>query len=251
MILVEASLGLASEMPEKRIIQKEMAQRYGVGDEANLSPMYERNNWFGYASVKETENNSSAEPFMEMAEAPDVIFHSWHGFVLKGNESYSIRVSIESLRPVEAVNIRKLMASNMTLDEIKAEIRKEEGEVIHRGGLRIGDDIYRLDGLSMVTKGNKTVLDTDVSLPMLGFQNNTTTTIGHLNVSLSGEDSGVVSQGVLLMKSGKYSGKYRVLLDGQHWDGDMRGGIARLATMLPRRDMNAEKSHPFGQPGLS
>ena len=172
-----------------------------------------------FVSVKEAENNSSAEPFRGMNGAPGVSLQSWRGFALKGNESYSMRVSVESFRPVEAMNIRKLMTLNMTLEEIRTEIRKEEGKVIHRGVLSIGNDIYRLDGISMAPKGNKTVLDADVSLPKFGSsQDNTTTTIGHLNVSLSGEDV-VVSQGTLLMKNGKYSGDYRVLLDGQHWDG--------------------------------
>jgi hypothetical protein len=251
MSLAGTGLGLAGETTEKRIIQTELAQKYWIGDETNLlSPIGERNNWFGYASAKEAENNSSAGPFREIAGAPDVIFQSWRGFALKGNESHSIRVSIESLRPVEAMNIRKLMASNMTLEEIRAEIRKEEGKVIHRGVLKVGSDIFRLDSISMAPNGNKTGLDTDVSLPRFGSsQNNTTTTIGHLNVSLSDEDVGVVSQGILLIKSGKYLGDYRVLLDGQHWDGEMRGGIAGLA--MPRRTMMADQGHPFGPPDTS
>jgi hypothetical protein len=251
MSLAGTGLGLAGETTEKRIIQTELAQKYWIGDETNLlSPIGERNNWFGYASAKEAENNSSAGPFREIAGAPDVIFQSWRGFALKGNESHSIRVSIESLRPVEAMNVRKLIASNMTLEEIRAEISKEEGKVIHRGVLKIGSDIFRLDGISMAQKENKSVLNADVSLLKFGSsQNNTTTTIGHLNVTLSGEDIGVVSQGVLLIKSGKYLGEYRVLLDGQHWDGEMGNGIAELG--MPRRDMNAEQSHPFGPPGLS
>lgn len=248
--LAEASLGLASETTEKRIIQTELAQKDLVGDEANLlSPMDECNNWFGYASTKEVENNSSTGPFREIAGAPDVSFQSWRGFALKDNESHSIRVSIESLRPVEAMNIRKLMASNMTLEDIRAEIRKEEGKVIQRGVLKIGSDIFRLDSISMIPKGNKTVLDADVSLPKFGPSLNNTTTIGHLNVTLSGEDVGVVSEGILLMKSGKYFGDYRVLLDGQHWDGEMGNGIVGLA--MPRRDMKTVQGHPFGPPGPS
>ena len=201
-----------------------------------------------FVSVKEAENNSSAEPFRGMNGAPGVSLQSWRGFALKGNESYSMRVSIESLRPVEAMNIRKLMTSNMTLEEIRTEIRKEEGELIHRGVLSIGDDIYRLDGISMAPKGNKTVLEAVVSLPKFGSsQDNTTTTIGHLNVSLSGEDV-VVSQGTLSMKNGKYSGDYRVLLDGQHWNGEM-SGLAR--SMMLRRNMLAGPDHPLGPPDSS
>jgi hypothetical protein len=252
-ILYVACMGLHSEAAEEGAVLKELMHEgwAGVADETYLlSPGGGQGFLPCFASVMEAENNSTAEPFREMDGAPGVTLQSWRGFALKGNDSYSMRVSVESLRRVEAMNIRKLMASNMTLEEIKAEIRKEEGEVIHRGVLSIGDDIYRLDGISMVPKGNKTVLEAVVSLPKFGSsQNNTTTTIGHLNVSLSGEDGRVVSQGILLMKIGKYSGDYRVLLDGQHWDGEMRIGIAR--SMMPRRNMQAEQGHTFGLPGLS
>jgi len=100
----------------------------------------------------------------------------------------------------------------------------------------------------MAPKGNKTVLNADVSLPKFGSsQDNTTTAIGHLNVSLSGEDV-VVSQGTLLMKNGKYSGDYRVLLDGQHWGGEM-SGLAR--SMMLRRNIKAGQDHPLGPPDPS
>jgi hypothetical protein len=94
---------------------------------------------------------------------PEVIFQSRRGFALEGNESHMMRVSIENVRPVEAMNIRKMMASNMTLEEIKTEMRKEEGNVTYRGVLRIGDDIYRLDDISLTPTGNKTDLNANVS----------------------------------------------------------------------------------------
>lgn len=247
MILYVACSGLHAEAAEEKTVLKGLMHEgwAGSADETYLlSPRGEQGFWPGFASLKEAENNSTAEPYREVAGAPGIVFQSWHGFALKGNKSYSMRVSIESLRPVEVVSIRKLMASNLTLEEIKNEIRKDEGGVIHRGVLRIGGDIYRLDNISMAPKGNKTVLDADVSLPKFGSaQNNTTTTIGHLNVSLSGDDGRVVSQGILLMKSGKYFGDYRVLLDGQPLDGEIRNGIARSA--MPKRDTKAEQVHPF------
>jgi hypothetical protein len=247
-ILCVACHGLLAEAALEKAALKEMMHEDGSwGFDGTHLPMHEGGHgiWPCFASAKEAENNLFPGPSGEMAGAPGVVFQSWRGFALKGNESYSVRVSIESLRPVEAMNIRKLMASNMTLEEIRNEIRNEEGDVINRGVMRIGDDVYRLDSILMVPKGNKTVLDADVSLPKLGSgQNNTTTAIGHLNVSLSGEDGRVVSQGILLMRSGKYLGYYRVLLDGQHWDGEMRSEIAR--SMMKKRDMKEYRANPSG-----
>ncbi|VVB64057.1 Uncharacterised protein [uncultured archaeon] len=253
MILYVACSGLHADAAEEKAVHRELTHE-GWSGCASETYLLSAGGGQGirpcFTSVKEAGNNSSAEPSGEMAGVPGVVFQSWRGFALKGNESYSIRVSIESLRSVEVMSIRKLMASNLTLEEIKNEIRKDEGGVIHRGVLRIGSDIYRLDNISMAPKGNKTVLDADVYLQKFGSaQNKTTTTTGHLNVPLSRKDGMVVSQGILLMKSGKYLGDYRVLLDGQHWDGEMMSGRARSA--IPKRDMKAEQGHPFGPPDLS
>jgi len=252
MILYVACSGLHAEAAEEKAVLKELMHEDWAGGADGaylLSPGGGQGFWPCSASVEEAENNSSAEPFRGMDGALGVSFQSWRGFALKGNESHSIRVSIESSRPVEVTSIRKLMASNLTLEEIKNEIRKDEGGVIHRGVLRIGMDVYGLDRILMAPKENKTVLDADVSLPKFGStQNNTTTIIGHLNVSLSGEDGGV-GQGILLMESGKYFGDYRVLLDGQPWDGKMRSG--RTGSAMPKRDIKADQVNLLGQHELS
>ena len=40
------------------------------------------------------------KPIGMMEGAPEgIIFHHWRGFALKGNESYPLRISIESVRP--------------------------------------------------------------------------------------------------------------------------------------------------------
>jgi hypothetical protein len=244
MALVLASLAGAcsarSEIVDNKAVQKDLSQKDWVRDAASLlSPADDHENWPRFASAKEAGNVSSVEPSREVDEAPGIIFQSWHGFALKGNESHSMRVSIESLRLVKAMNIRKLMASNMTLEEIRTEIMKEEGEITYRGVLLIGDDIYRLNNISMTPTGNKTDLDANVSESKFGSaQNDTSIIVGHLKASLIKEGGKEVSQGVLLMKSGKYAGNYRVLLDPQPWEGDVRGGGHGPA--VPRQELRAE-----------
>ena len=78
----------------------------------------------------------------------------------------------------------------MTLEEIRTEIRKEEWEVTYRGALRISDDIYRLDNISITPTGNKTDLNADVFESKLeSAQNNTSIIVGHTKPSLI-EDGG-------------------------------------------------------------
>jgi hypothetical protein len=245
--LVLASLAEAchafSEMAENQAVEKDLSQKDWVGDAAYiLSPGDDHGNWTRFVSIKEAGNDSSAEPSRELNGPPGVIFQSWRGFALKGNESHMMKVSIESLRPVEAMNIRKLMASDMTLEEIRTEISKEEGDVTYRGILRIGDDIYRLDNISITPTENKTDLNADVSESNFGSaQNNTSIILGHLKASLIEEGGKEVSEGVLLMKSGKDVGNYRVLLDPRPWKGELRGWGP--GPEVPKRDIKAELIH--------
>ena len=53
---------------------------------------------------------------------------------LKGDQSYVSRVNIESVRPVGPVNVKKLLTSNMTLDQVRNEIWQRE-EMQHSGDI--------------------------------------------------------------------------------------------------------------------
>lgn len=183
--------------------------------------------------------NGAKQPLISMAlrntdSGPvGIVFHQWIGFALKDNESRSLRISIESVRPVEPTSIIKLLASNTTLDEIRKEIRMHEGNVTNRGVMRLGDDTYRLVDIKMTSSANRTVLDAGVSQPSSESDHNVTI-IGHLVVALAREDTTDVGQGVLNMIGGKINGNYRVLLDAQDAPPhDHRAGNA--GRMMPGR----------------
>ncbi len=144
-----------------------------------------------------------------------IVFHQWMGFALKDNESISLRISVESVRPVDPTSIIKLLASNMTLDEIRDDIRMQEGNVTNRGVMRLGNNTYRLVDIRMPSTGNTTVLDANVSQPPTVSYHNITI-IGHITVALAREGTAQVSQGVLNMSEGKYDGNYRMLLDAEN-----------------------------------
>lgn len=216
----------SSGIAENKFMQKELPEAYSVEDAASLSASMDYcGNWPGSVSVNEAGNVPRFAPLEEPNGPPEMMIQSWRGFALQGNESYSLRISIESLRPVEAMNVRKLMASNMTLEEMRSEIRREEGNVTHRGVLRIGDDIFRLDNISMTPKGNKTDLNAEVSEWKFGSsQNNTSIIVGYMNASLIEEDGSAVSHGILSMRSEKYVGTYSMLLYFQPWKGRREAG---------------------------
>ena len=77
---------------------------------------------------------------------------------LKGDQSYVLRVSIESARAVGPVNVRELLASNTTFDQMRNEILAEGGNATFRGHLRLGESTYWLTNVEVNSfEGNLTL----------------------------------------------------------------------------------------------
>jgi hypothetical protein len=154
-------------------------------------------------------------------QALGVVMHNWRGFALNGSESHALRVSLESMRPIEPMNVRKLLATNMSIEQVRERVRQEEGDVTQQGVMKLGDQIYRLVNISMTQSGNYTELESDLGeLRWRAPENGTkavssNASLGHLSVRLYPEDSAEVSKGALKVERGKYAGEYEVLLDAQ------------------------------------
>ncbi|HWQ19758.1 MAG TPA: hypothetical protein VN455_08270 [Methanotrichaceae archaeon] len=144
-----------------------------------------------------------------------IIFHNWKGFAIKGNDSRALRVSIESIRPIEPMSVRKLLASNMSIEEVRKVIREEEGAAINRGVMKLSDSVYKLMDIEMTPSGNNTLLEADLGELKHDAPENDTAVLGHLSVNLASGETADVSQGTLVVNSGSYGGKYKVLLDTQ------------------------------------
>ncbi len=186
-----------------------------------------------FASLKEIEQDIIDKmPDDTNSTHAEILFRHWQGFALKGNESKSLRVSIEIVRPVDAMSIRRLLASNMTVEEIRKEIRKEEGDAILRGIMRLSDTVYMLSDIKMTPSANNTILDANIYQMPSRSNHNNTSAIGHLNVVLSEKDISEVSQGVLSINLGKGIENYKVLLDAQPPDHDMMGAGHMMSRMM-------------------
>jgi hypothetical protein len=69
---------------------------------------------------------------------PMEVLFSGHGFVMRGNESHILRLKVETIMPLEPDQIRGLLASNKSLEEIRNDIRAKEsdtGEKTYRGSM--------------------------------------------------------------------------------------------------------------------
>ena len=165
------------------------------------------------------QNNAPyVQPFGNMDNAPaGIIFHHWQGFALKGDQSYILRVSIESVRPVGPVNVRKLLASNKTLEEVGKEILSEEGNATYRGHLRLGESTYWLTNVEVKLARSNLTLSADLNEPLENpAVSNSTETVGRITVNTTSYEGERKSQGKMVIAKGQLIGSYQVLLDMLH-----------------------------------
>jgi hypothetical protein len=201
LFLALIALGLVSLTP---VFLAQTAETGEMGDVAR--------NEFGQNSAP------YVQPLWNMDGAPaELIFHHWQGFALKGDQSYILRISIESVRPVGPMNVRKLLASNKTLDEVGKEILAEEGNVTYRGHLRLGERTYWLTNVEVKPDRNNITLSADLNVPLENpVASNSTEAVGRIAVNTTNNEGELKGQGTLTIAKGQPIGGYQVLLDMRH-----------------------------------
>ncbi len=147
---------------------------------------------------------------------------SGKGFALKDNETLVLRMNVELIRDVDPVNLRNLMTSNRSIDDIKEELNAMSGAASLRGSLRINEISYALLNTHLMPSvDNATTIDADIATlylkPAPGriMRPNASDKIpitGHINVIVAPAEGGVIGKGGLTMNSSEYSGNYNVLL---------------------------------------
>jgi hypothetical protein len=143
------------------------------------------------------------------------VFNSGRGFALKGDESHLLRFDVESIRYIEPLNMRMLLASNKSLEEIRQEIEAKDGNTTYRGSIMLDSEIYPLQSIVASLSGdNITTVDADVAEPRFGeVHSDETAIVGHIAVTTYPSDIGSIGKGNLTINYGQYSGSYNVLLN--------------------------------------
>jgi hypothetical protein len=145
---------------------------------------------------------------------PVEVLYGGHGFALRGNESYLLRLKVESLLPLEAGQIQSLLQSNKSLEEIRDDIRQKEGEMVYRGSLILERSIYPLINIQLCAPTNSsTALQADLAdLDLLAAADDNAV-LGRIFVIISPSDGGMIGKGELNISAGPQAGKYSLLLD--------------------------------------
>jgi hypothetical protein len=162
---------------------------------------------------------------------PLEVLYSGHGFALEDNESHILRLKVETIMPLQPDQIRDLLSSNKSLEEIRDEIRVKEdetGEVAFRGSMILDRDIYPLVNIVISTTGNNSTA-IRASLADTGQQpSNETTNMGNISVIISPAEGGMIGNGELEVDNGPRTNRYSLLLDmeppRQGQKKKMRGG---------------------------
>lgn len=148
---------------------------------------------------------------------PVDVLHSGHGFALRGNESHLLRLNVEAIMPLKLGQIRGLLASNKSLEEIRDSIRAEGSETsekTYRGSMILDRSIYPLINIVVsAPSNNSTTLKAD--LADLGPLNtiNDTAILGSISVIVSPSNGGMIGKGELQIEQGPLAASYSLLLD--------------------------------------
>jgi len=144
---------------------------------------------------------------------PLEVLFSGHGFALVDNESHILRLKVESIMPLEPDQIKDLLASNKSLEEIRDDIRAKEGEKTNRGSMILDRSIYPLINIVVSPFGNNsTSLKAD--LADSGPSNATDTAIlGSISMIISPSDGGMIGKGELCIEQGLPAARYSLLID--------------------------------------
>lgn len=135
------------------------------------------------------------------------------GFALKGNETHLLRLSIVRLSPLEPGRVIDLLVSNKSVEEIREAIKAEEGQSIYKGSMRMDDIDYPLTDIEVrPMDGNATIVNANIAPPGSDSANQTST-VGHLNMTVSVSKGGKIGEGQIEIDCAEHKGRYQVLLD--------------------------------------
>jgi hypothetical protein len=146
-------------------------------------------------------------------EPEGIAFQDWRGFAINENQSFAMRVSIESVRSIGPICARKLLSSNVTLEEAKREILAQEENVTYRGHLRLGESIFRLTEIKLSPIGDNLTMDADIALPMTdSISDDSADIVGHIMVNISRHVDTINGEGVMIMTAGQKAESYKLHL---------------------------------------
>lgn len=140
----------------------------------------------------------------------DVLIQGWRGFATKDDESLPFRLNVETIRTVRPEEARRLLASNVSIEEVRSLARSKDRNIVLRGRIRLNNDFYRLTDITFASSGKGSTLRANVAR---SGSEDVISAVGHAFVTmLAGDDAGI-AKGYMVIEDSKYSGNYSLLLN--------------------------------------
>ena len=143
-------------------------------------------------------------------------------------ESHSISLNVETIRAVDPDKARRLLASNISLEEVKSQARAGDRDAILRGSIRLDSDSYRLINITLASSGNRSTLEASVVSPKSrSGSEDAASIVGRTVLAISVVDDIEVAEGYVAINDSKHSGTYSVLLNEFSGRGPRAGRLGR------------------------
>jgi hypothetical protein len=150
------------------------------------------------------------------------------GVALERGETYFLHIWLIDTKQIPPAVARDLLKENRSLDEIREEISKSEGNTTTRGGMILGDNRYILVNINQTFDGNCSVLDADLEgfdYMMRGAEDRT---MGHITINTHEVNGVQVGEGNLTLNDDDQSTSYRLTFVPPQPETDMNGQTAGI-----------------------
>jgi len=146
---------------------------------------------------------------------PLEVLYSGHGQALKGNESHKLRLKIEAIMPMQPRQIRDLLSSNKSLEEIRGDIRskgEEAGEKAFRGSMILDRSMYPLINIAITSDNNNSTITADLA-NIAGTPSQDPTALGSISLAVSPSGGKIIGEGKLIIQDGGKQEIYSLILN--------------------------------------
>ena len=164
---------------------------------------------------------------------PLEVLFSGHGQALKDNESHKLRLKIETIMPMQPRQIRDLLSSNKSLEEIRGDIRskgEDGGQKAFRGSMILDRSMYPLINIAIIPDNGNSTITADLA-DIAQTPSDEPTALGSISLEVSPSGGKMIGEGELTVQEDGKQEIYSLILN---MDKRRQMGKGRMAPPDPQ-----------------
>ena len=146
---------------------------------------------------------------------PLEVLFSGHGQALKDNESHKLRLKIETIMPMQPRQIRDLLSSNKSLEEIRGDIRskgEDGGQKAFRGSMILDRSMYPLINIAIIPDNGNSTITADLA-DIAQTPSDESTALGSISLEVSPSGGKMIGEGELTVQEDGKQEIYSLILN--------------------------------------